>query len=134
MFEFLKLKSHDTKRTNSDAQPTQPEPPRFMARLKTDIGPCVWAVSEDDHFIKVYGEKGEDRILYRFSDAVHDLREFKGTRVDLDHWVLQDAIEKVEPVGNTFEVVIKSGKRFSVSDSYRSILLESHWVEQEQNS
>ncbi len=129
MFEFLKLKRHNTKKTDNNAQSIQPEPPRFMARLKKDIGPCVWAVSEDDHFIKVYGEKGEDRILYRFSDAVHDLREFKGTRVDLDHWVLQEAIERIEPVDDTFEVVIKSGKRFSVSDSYRSVLLESQWNE-----
>ncbi len=103
------------------------EPPRFMARLKKDIGPVVWAVSEEDHFIRVYGEKSEDRILYRFSDAVHDLRFFEGTKVDLDHWVLKEAIERVEPVAETFEIVLKNGKRFSVSESYRRILQESQW-------
>lgn len=102
----------------------EPQPPRFVARLKKDIGNQIWAVSQDGHFIRVYGEKGEDRILYRFSDAVHDLRVFNGTRVDLDHWVLSEAIEKTEKVGDSYEVVLKNGKRFPVSESYRRVLQE----------
>lgn len=104
-----------------------PQPPRFVARLKKDIGAEIWAVSQEDHFIRVYGEKGEDRILYRFSDAVHDLREFNGTRIDLDHWVLSEAIEKTEKVGDSYEVVLKNGKRFPVSESYRRVLQEMEW-------
>ena len=53
-----------------------PDHPRFYDRLKKDIGPEVWAVSQDSHFICVLGEKGEDRILYRFMGSHHKVGDF----------------------------------------------------------
>ena len=102
------------------------EPPKFLARLKTDIGDTVWAVSEEDHFLRVYGEKGEERILYRFSDAVHDLRDFDGTSVHLNHWVLSAAIDHTEVQGYEFYVVLKSGTKIPVSGTYRRVLEENN--------
>ncbi len=101
-----------------------PEPPKFCARLKTDIGSDVWAVSEEDHFLRVYGEKGDERILYRFSDAVHDLKDYNGTSVHLQHWVLSDAIDHTEAKGYDFFVVLKNGYKFPVSGTYRRVLEE----------
>ncbi|GGF67333.1 hypothetical protein GCM10011332_21790 [Terasakiella brassicae] len=103
------------------------EPPRFVARLKKDVGEEIWAVSQEDHFIRVYGDKGEDRILYRFSDAVHDLRGHNGTCVHLAHWVLKDAIKRIDHVDDTYEIVLKNDKRFPVCESYRRVLQESEW-------
>ncbi len=103
------------------------EPPRFVARLKKDVGEEIWAVSQEDHFIRVYGDKGEDRILYRFSDAVHDLRGLDGTCVHLEHWVLKDAIKQIDHVDGTYEIVLKNDKRFPVCESYRRVLQEAEW-------
>lgn len=100
---------------------------RFVARLKKDVGEEIWAVSQEDHFIRVYGDKGEDRILYRFSDAVHDLRGHKGTCVHLEHWVLKDAIKRIDHVDGTYEIVLKNDKRFPVCESYRRVLQEAEW-------
>ncbi|SCA54821.1 Response regulator of the LytR/AlgR family (fragment) [Candidatus Terasakiella magnetica] len=121
MFFF---KKSDKKEASVKKGPIQP---KFFARLTTDIGPVVWAVSEEDHFIRVYGEKGEDRILYRFSDAVHDLKDFKGSCVHLSHWVLKEAIEKIEKIDDSYEILLKNGVRFPVCESYRRVLHESEW-------
>lgn len=119
---FFKKASPTT--TSKDQAPSQP---RFVARLKNDVGEEIWAVSQDDHFIRVYGAKGEDRILYRFSDAVHDLRGTNGTCVHLEHWILKDAIKQVDDVDGTFEIVLKNGKRFPVCESYRRVLQNAQW-------
>ncbi|WP_135078334.1 LytTR family transcriptional regulator DNA-binding domain-containing protein [Terasakiella sp. SH-1] len=117
------------KKTAPKEAPVKKEPsaPKFFARLTQDIGPVVWAVSEEKHFIRVYGEKGEDRILYRFSDAVHDLKAFDGNCVHLQHWVLKGAVKKVEKVDGTYEIILKNDVRFPVCESYRRILHEAEW-------
>jgi len=108
----------------------EPNPPKFFSRLNTDIGPVVWAISEEDHYLRVYGEKGDERILYRFSDAVHDLKEFKGSSVHLCHWVLKKAVKSVEKVDDTYEIILKNDTRFPVCESYRRILQDADWGEE----
>lgn len=116
------------KKENPSSQPQAPvaKELKFFGRLNRDVGDVIWAVSEDGHYIKVYGNKGEDRILYRFSDAVNDLKGFKGQKVHLNHWVLNEGIESIEEIGvREYEIILKNGVRIPISESYRKILAEA---------
>ncbi|WP_419901357.1 LytTR family DNA-binding domain-containing protein [Kiloniella sp.] len=90
-----------------------------MSRVQKLYGAEIWAVSAEQHYILVQTDKGEELVLYRFSDAVRDLARTTGMQVHRSHWVSLKGIQDLKREGSAYELMLKSGKKIPVSRSYK---------------
>lgn len=97
-------------------------PSGLILRLPQELGQNVIALSAEDHYVRVYTPKGNDLVLYRFSDAVREMPDERGLQVHRSHWVSVSAISRFEEVNRGFQVVLKDSTELPVSQRYIEVL------------
>jgi len=91
--------------------------PELARRLPPELGAAVIAVSAEDHYLRVYTERGDTLIHYRFSDAVRALGA-AGVQVHRSWWVAKNAVERIERESSRHVLVLIGGVRVPVSRTY----------------
>ncbi len=86
-------------------------------RLPPELGASVIALSAEDHYLRVYTERGDCLIHYRFSDAVRALGA-AGVQVHRSWWVAKNAVERAERESSRHVLVLIGGLRVPVSRTY----------------
>ena len=97
----------------------------FLKRLPPALGRNLIRVTSQDHYLEVSTDKGSDRILMRFSDAMDELGTLDGLRVHRSHWVMRSAIEDVVTGDGKVLLRLKDGSEIPVSRTYRDSLSEA---------
>ncbi|MGE0581526.1 MAG: LytTR family DNA-binding domain-containing protein [Steroidobacteraceae bacterium] len=64
----------------------------LRARLPAHLDAEIIALKAEDHYVRVYTEKGDTLVHYRFRDAVQDLRGVDGLQVHRSYWVRRASI------------------------------------------
>lgn len=105
----------------------RPDAPAFLDRTDKPVGSEVWALKAEQHYVRVYGDKAEDLILYRFSDALRDVAGHDGLQVHRSYWVAKAAIEKIEVASKSYEITLKNGLKVPVSRNYKRQLDDLDW-------
>lgn len=109
-------------------QPDAPAPPKFLQRLPLRLrGAEVWAVSAEDHYLRLHTSRGEDLILMRMADAVAELEGIEGARVHRSWWVARDAVTEVRRDNGRAALKLKGGAEAPVSRSYARALRDKRW-------
>jgi len=98
-----------------------------MERATKPIGLEAWALKAEQHYVRVYGNKGDDLILYRFSDALRDVATLEGLQVHRSYWVAKAAIERIEAASTSYEIILKNGLRVPVSRTFKRQLEDLNW-------
>lgn len=98
---------------------TSPPEPQFMQRVSPQIreGSLV-SVSAQEHYISVTTTAGKELIRYSFSDALRDLKPYRGLRTHRSHWVAKDRIRELGRIGSSYQVTLDNGTRVPVSRTY----------------
>ncbi len=94
--------------------------PLFLKRTKKDIGTEIIAISAEQHYLRVYTQKGDDLILYRLSDALLELEDYAGMQIHRSHWVKHSAIKNIETENRSLKVELSNGIRLPVGRSHQS--------------
>ena len=94
--------------------------PRLLKRLPETIVGRLVRVSVEDHYVKVITERGSERILMRFGDALDELDEASGLRVHRSHWVAHDAVQGYWIDGSRTLLALYDGSHVPVSRNYRA--------------
>lgn len=108
--------------TAAPALPDTPDPavqsvPLF--RRHPELGQRqLLAIEAQEHYIKVYTDQGADLILYRFNDAVEDLKDYPGLRVHRSFWIANAAVTEAVQDGRRVFLQLVNGLRIPVSQSY----------------
>lgn len=76
----------------------------------------ILALKAEDHYVRVFTDKGDTLVLARFADAA--LQLVQGLQVHRSYWVHEDAIEAVARNGRRFELRLKNGLVVPVSRAY----------------
>ena len=72
---------------------------RFMERLPPKLkGAVIYAVSAEDHYLRLHTSKGSDLILMRMGDAITELDGLEGAQTHRSWWVARDAVESARVV------------------------------------
>lgn len=79
----------------------------------------LWAVSSEDHYLRVHTSLGSDLILMRLSDAVRELDRVDGLQVHRSWWVSRSGIKSARRDGGKVLLELKSGEDVPVSRSYQ---------------
>lgn len=95
----------------------------FLSKIKPAVGRRVLALEAQEHYVKVYTDRGEDLVLYRLSDAVKELAQsVPGLRVHRSYWVAEDAIQEIQPTGKSYKIGLANGLMVPVSKSYKNLI------------
>lgn len=105
---------------DSAASPQDPVR-RFLDRLPVKFRTAeLYAISSEDHYLRVYTSLGEDLILMRLADAVRELAGADGLQVHRSWWVAKAAIRDEKRVDGRSLLILPDGTEVPVSRSYRA--------------
>lgn len=101
---------------------------RFLDRLPPKLkGAALYAVSAEDHYLRLHTSKGSDLILMRLADAIAELEGLEGAQTHRSWWVAKDAVESVRREGDRVVLVLKGGAEAPVSRPNVRPLREAGW-------
>nr|WP_321439896.1 LytTR family DNA-binding domain-containing protein [uncultured Hyphomonas sp.] len=94
---------------------------RFLDRLPVKFRQAeLWAVSSEDHYLRVYTNLGEELILMRLADAVRELDSAAGVQVHRSWWVAKDGVSETRRDNGKLVLVLKNGTDVPVSRTYQA--------------
>lgn len=91
--------------------------PAFLAKIGPAAQGAVLALGAEQHYLRVYTDRGEALILYRLSDAIRELGS-RGMQVHRSYWVASGAVRDVLG-GATLRLKLINGIEVPVSRSFR---------------
>ncbi len=105
-----------------------PAPIRFLERLPPKLkGAILYAISAEDHYLRLHTSKGSDLILMRMSDAIAELEGLEGAQTHRSWWVARDAVESARRDGDRLTLLLKGGAEAPVSRPNMRPLREAGW-------
>jgi len=103
-------------------------PPRFLERFPARLkGAELYAVSAEDHYLRLHTSRGQDLILLRLSDAVAELEGIEGAQTHRSWWVAKGAVTSARRGDGRATLSLKSGVEAPVSRAYARALREAGW-------
>jgi LytTr DNA-binding domain len=92
----------------------------FLQRLPIRFrGASLWAISSEDHYLRVYTDRGEELILMRLADAVRELGEDNGLQTHRSWWVSHTGVADTRRTNGKLFLILKSGQEAPVSRTYQ---------------
>lgn len=88
----------------------------------------VYAVSAEDHYLRVHTSLGETMILMRLADAVRELASLEGLQTHRSWWVARQGLAEVSRVDGRVTLKLKSGAEAPVSRTYQKAVKDAGWV------
>ena len=112
-----------------DASPaTAPAAFPFADRLPVKLrAGIIYAVSAEDHYLRLHTSKGQDLILMRLSDAVAELEGIEGAQTHRSWWVARGAVEDTRRTDGRAVLTLTGGVEAPVSRAYAKALREAGW-------
>lgn len=115
-------------RTHAPPAGAAPSPVRFMERLPAKLkGAVIYAVSAEDHYLRLHTSKGSDLILMRMTDAITELEGLEGAQTHRSWWVARDAVESAQRDGDKVTLALKGGAEAPVSRPNIKPLRDAGW-------
>jgi hypothetical protein len=104
-------------------------PARFNERLPLRFrGATVWAVEAQDHYLKVYTDRGSTLLLMRLSDAILELQGIEGARTHRSWWVGKATVRDVIRRRRGALLVLDDDIQVPVSRRYLPYLRRAGWL------
>lgn len=97
---------------------------KFFKRLPVELGQKLVCLAMEDHYIRVYTERGNHLLLMRFKDALQELESYDGFQVHRSWWVSAEAIVTCEKDKRRYLLSLSNGMKVPVSKTYQDTLKE----------
>lgn len=113
---------------NPSAAPAADGLDRFRERLPMKLRQAaLWAVSAEDHYLRVHTSAGEDLILLRLSDALAELAALDGLQTHRSWWVAREGVSEIQRSNGRMTIRLKSGKEAPVSRTFQPQVRDRGW-------
>ena len=91
----------------------------FLERLPVKYRSAdLYAVSAEDHYLRVHTSLGEELILMRLADAMRELEGAGGLQTHRSWWVAHNGVADARRVDGKLVLALKSGGEAAVSRTY----------------
>lgn len=105
---------------SATSEDSQQSPEQFLSRLPTKYRTAqLYAVSGEDHYLRVHTNFGEELILMRLSDAIKELTDYPGTQTHRSWWVAKQGVDATRKENGKMILTLKSGTEAPVSRTFR---------------
>jgi hypothetical protein len=91
---------------------------QLMEKLPLEKRGNLLCLEMDDHYLKVYTDKGHHLILMRFKDALALLESYAGLQTHRSWWVAIDAITTTQRDGRKVSLTLSNSLAVPVSRTY----------------
>ena len=88
----------------------------------------LYALSAEDHYLRVHTSAGDTLILMRLYDAIRELDGIEGSQTHRSWWVAKDAVADVARTDGRVSLGLKNGVTAPVSRSFHKTLRRDGWV------
>lgn len=106
-------------------EPAREPQSALLDRLPEKLGRDVLALKAEDHYVRVYTDKGSTLVLSRISDAIEELAPLDGIRVHRSYWVRKSAVRAVGKRRRGLTLKLCNGLELPVSQSYKELVRQS---------
>ena len=135
MFNFVNSQS-DKRKNHSPQEPEtstqnhiEKSSAKLLNRLPENLQSSeLYALSAEDHYVRVYTSQGNKLVLMRLSDAIAEAGSFAGMQTHRSWWVAKAAIDQINPKGRTAEIILKNEIAVPVSRNALKTLREAGWL------
>lgn len=94
----------------------------LMNKLPLKLRGKLLCIKSEDHYLKIYTDKGQHLLLMRLKDAILQLQAFPGLQVHRSWWVAESAIlESIKEGGSNF-FVLENDVRVPISRTFFSLV------------
>ena len=101
------------------SDPVEQPTSKLLGRLPASYRNAeLYAVSSEDHYLRIYTNVGEELILMRLSDALRELEHVSGIQTHRSWWVALDAVEERKRSNGKQTLLLKSGISVPVSRTF----------------
>lgn len=108
--------------------PSDPVVP-FLERLPVKYRTAeLYAISAEDHYLRVHTSLGEELILMRFGDAMKELSAADGMRTHRSWWVASEGVADSRRIDGKLILELKSGGIAAVSRTYAGAVKEAGYT------
>lgn len=116
-------------RTRKEDGKPKPERPALFERLPPKLRRAeIYAISSEDHYVRVFTSAGEEMILMRLSDAIKETAPLKGLSPHRSWWVAEDGIDTVKRKDSKVIITIRNGSDVPVSRGKVKEVKEAGWL------
>lgn len=106
-----------------------PARPAIYERLKPSLRRTdIYALSAEDHYVRVHTSGGDDLILMRLSDAVRETAPLIGLSVHRSWWVAEQGVKSVARAGGKTSLILHTDTEAPVSRNNAKAVKEAGWV------
>ncbi len=113
----------------SDQSADAPRAPALLDRLPTALKSAeIYAVSAEDHYLRVHTSAGEELILLRLSDAIRELAGLDGLQTHRSWWVARNGLADAQRENGKLVLKLKSGTEAPVSRTYQKSIKDAGWA------
>lgn len=88
----------------------------------------LYALSAEDHYVRVITSKGDELVLMRLTDAVKELGHLTGLQVHRSWWVAEAGVKTVKKTDGKISLELHSGQTAPVSRTNNKIVREAGWT------
>ncbi|WP_427454644.1 LytTR family DNA-binding domain-containing protein [Litorimonas sp. WD9-15] len=110
---------------------TEPEPsrPALLDRLPASFRDAtLYAISSEDHYVRIHSAAGEHMLLMRLTDAEDLAAPLVGLKPHRSWWVAEAGVESVTKSSGKTIIQIKSGTVVPVSREGAKRVREAGWI------
>lgn len=86
------------------------------------------AMGSEDHYVRLYSDRGDSLVAMRFSNALATLTGQDGLQVHRSWWVAAGAVEAVSRAGEGLQLTLRNGLKVPVSRSY-ALKVRERWAD-----
>ena len=103
--------------------------PKVLSRLPVHLQEAeLYALSAEDHYVRVHTSKGVEMVLMRLSDAISEAGGVMGVQTHRSWWVAKSAIDDIQSKRRSAELTLKNGVKVPVSRNALKVLKDMGWL------
>ena len=101
----------------------------FMSRLPLPYRNAeLYAISSEDHYLRVYTSAGEHMFLERLSTAMHQLEGANGLQTHRSWWVNDTGVKSIATANGKMTINLKSDVEVPVSRTFAPNVRAAGWL------
>ena len=99
---------------------------KFLERLPVKYRTAeLYAISSEDHYLRIHTSLGEEMILMRLADALRELADADGLQTHRSWWVSRAGVAEARRENGKLVLELKSGGEAPVSRTYTTAVKEA---------
>lgn len=109
--------------------PAVPERAALYERLKPSLRRAdIYALSAEDHYVRVHTSEGDDLILMRLSDAIKEVDILNGLSPHRSWWVAETGVKSIDRHDGKYIITLENDQAVPVSRSRQKDLKAVGWM------